>query len=296
MTTTPPCSLDRIFIEITNVCNLSCPFCKPSGRAKTFMDRALFEKIIAQAKHLAREVVFHVLGEPLLHPDLEHFIDTVHTAGMSAMITTNGTLLGEAVGEMLAQKNIRRINISMHAAPDGPSHDAYCRTVFAFIDRVKAWQGTTLIHLRLWNAFSGDLPKTLGAINAHFRTQIEPPDAVRDSGLRHRWSLGPCISLHIEPPFIWPSPDGPILSKKGFCYGLRSHAGILSDGTVVPCCLDAEGTLALGSIHGESLAAILAKERSATIRQGFSDGRLTEDLCRRCGFIGRFKKKDRKLP
>ena len=71
------------------------------------------------------------------------------------------------------------------------------------------------------------------------------------------------------------------------CYGLRDQIGILSDGTIVPCCLDHEGDLALGNIFRDDPTEILQSPRACAIRDGFLRGEAAEDLCRRCGYARR---------
>ena len=88
-----------------------------------------------------------------------------------------------------------------------------------------------------------------------------------------------------------PSLDIPILQERGTCYGLRSHFGILADGTVVPCCLDKEGTIPLGNIDDKNILEILDGSRAQKILKGFREGRLEEELCKRCSYIERFQKK-----
>jgi radical SAM protein with 4Fe4S-binding SPASM domain len=77
-------------------------------------------------------------------------------------------------------------------------------------------------------------------------------------------------------------------SETVFCYGLRDQIGVLCDGTVVPCCLDHEGDLALGNLFRQDLSEILETSRAKAIYEGFSNRRAAEDLCRRCGYAQRF--------
>ena len=72
------------------------------------------------------------------------------------------------------------------------------------------------------------------------------------------------------------------------CRGLLDHFGILSDGTVVPCCLDSDGIINLGNVFEEELADILASPRARAIPEGFRRRKAVEDLCRRCGFAQKF--------
>ena len=60
--------------------------------------------------------------------------------------------------------------------------------------------------------------------------------------------------------------------------------GILADGTVVPCCLDADGEINLGNIFEETLEEILKKERYIKLKDGFTGNEIPEELCRKCTF------------
>ena len=58
---------------------------------------------------------------------------------------------------------------------------------------------------------------------------------------------------------------------KGFCHGLRNQAGILANGTVIPCCLDGEGIINLGNINNDLFSNIIEGERATNIVDGFSE-------------------------
>jgi hypothetical protein len=45
--------------------------------------------------------------------------------------------------------------------------------------------------------------------------------------------------------------------EKGFCKGLRDQIVILADGTVIPCCLDSEGTINLGNVSNQTISNII---------------------------------------
>ena len=57
----------KIYIEITNVCNLSCNFCPKTNRKYKFMNREEFNYIINEIKPYTNHVYFHLMGEPLLN-------------------------------------------------------------------------------------------------------------------------------------------------------------------------------------------------------------------------------------
>jgi radical SAM protein with 4Fe4S-binding SPASM domain len=88
--------------------------------------------------------------------------------------------------------------------------------------------------------------------------------------------------------FEWPDVNAEIKGCKFSCYGLKDQFGILSDGTVVPCCLDSDGAINLGNIFHEDIESILNSERASAIVEGFKRGQASEELCRRCGYARRF--------
>jgi len=88
--------------------------------------------------------------------------------------------------------------------------------------------------------------------------------------------------------FEWPDSEAEIKGDRFFCYGLKDQFGVLVDGTVVPCCLDSEGTIALGNIFDEDINSILDSERALAIVEGFRRGEANEELCKRCGYAQRF--------
>ncbi len=254
------------------------------------MERALFRKIIDQGKCLTSEVVFHVLGEPLLHPELEYFIDYAHQAGLSIRLTTNGTLLNEKVGDMLTDKKLRQINISLQAIQDQPDQDNYFRNILLFIEKSQKDNPDGYINLRLWNVLTNNSTKIIQMIKSNFNKNIILPATLAELKKQKSYPLDTNIYLHVDTQFQWPDIAQPIIQKQGFCYGLSSHFGILVDGTVIPCCLDSKGIIELGNIKHTALAEILGSKRAQKMKADFAKRILAEPLCQRCGYIKRFTK------
>ena len=96
------------------------------------------------------------------------------------------------------------------------------------------------------------------------------------------------LFFKINKEFTWPSLNNNVNCKQGFCYGLKTHIGILSDGTVVPCCLDAEGIIKLGNIFEENLESILKNERTQNMINNFRNNNRIEELCKHCDFKNLF--------
>jgi radical SAM protein with 4Fe4S-binding SPASM domain len=142
-----------------------------------------------------------------------------------------------------------------------------------------------IVALRLWNRGVDDGKNDTVLAFLRERLAGEWKESARGIRIRDK--------LHLEwgDRFEWPDMAAPVQGEQVFCYGLRDHFGVLCDGTVVPCCLDSEGTIALGNLFETPLEDILKSERALAMRDGFSRRCATEELCRRCGYAQRFSLK-----
>ena len=100
--------------------------------------------------------------------------------------------------------------------------------------------------------------------------------------------IGERVYLEYGDKFDWPDLSASDSGEGVFCHGLRDQLGILCDGTVVPCCLDHEGDIALGNLFRDSMEEILESPRAKAIYDGFSQRKAAEELCRKCGYARRF--------
>lgn len=283
----------KIYLEITNRCNLACPFCQPTNRAAAVMPVAVFVQVLDRLKGNTRHLCLHVLGEPLLHPRLPELLDLAHGAGFRINLTTNGTLLHRHAQALLSAPALRQVAISLHSLAQLES-DAAKAVVDTAVDfaRQAGASGRLWVSLRLWNL--GDaLDESarawnawlLGLLSATFsRPELARADLTAARGI----VLAPGIFLNPERQFAWPDPLAPELARRGYCRGLRDHLAVLVDGTVVPCCLDGDGALALGNLLQQPLTEILASPRAQRMRAGFGHQWLVEPLCRRCAYRLRF--------
>lgn len=278
----------RIFVEITNCCNLDCSFCHRSQRPSAFITPAAFEATLQKISGWTDYISLHLLGEPLLHPELPQLLESCHRQGFQINLTTNATLLGSCRQALLSSPAMRQINVSLHSCETAAAEEihAYLGTILDFIDEAR--RTTSLyLSLRLWNLSE----QTESPATAQIRQRLEdrfdlrlPSALTPGQGIK----LAPHVFLSQEEEFSWPHAPAPDCGELGTCRALRDHIGILVDGTVVPCCLDAEGDIALGNIHDLPLAEILANPRAASMREGFGRRRVVEALCRRCTYRRRF--------
>ena len=271
----------RVYVEITNICNMACTFCHGHSRKPARMDNDRFARVLSQLIGKTEYIYYHLMGEPLTHPDLPDFIAMAAEKGFKSVITTNGTLLAKREEELLGG-GLHKVSISLHSFEknDPQAQEVYLRQCAAFAQR--AAEAGVLVSFRLWNRGfdGGNNDRTLEILRQLLPGQWQ--ENSRGYRIRDR------VFLEYGDRFCWPDRDAPDMGKEVFCYGLKDHFGILCDGTVVPCCLDSDGVIALGNVFGQDLTEILESDRAKAMQTGFSCRKATEDLCRRCGYARRF--------
>ncbi|MDT8388978.1 MAG: radical SAM/SPASM domain-containing protein [Lentisphaeria bacterium] len=286
----------HVYVEVTNRCNLTCAFCPTSSRPPDEMSVDVFARIIAQLVPLCEAVCLHVLGEPLRHARFPELIGICARLGVPVVVTTNGTLLTPSAVQALLHPGVRQVNVSLHGlaeAGDSAWRQAKLTGILAFAGRALRERPDLFVNLRLWNARGHAKPSPDDAWNATVRSAIESQFGVvipgaQAWGRRKGRRLTGQLYLHRDTVFEWPALSGPVLTERGFCHGLGTHFGILADGTVVPCCLDHAGVMALGNCREKPVADILSSPRAMAILNGFHTNRIVEPLCRRCLFRTRF--------
>lgn len=274
--------LKKAYLEITNICNLACAFCPGTKRAKHMLSEAEFSALTDALRGRVDYLYFHLMGEPLLHPQLGRFLAIAGEKGFRVMLTTNGTLLSKRADELLAAPVLHKINVSLQSfeANKGGELNDYVNQCAAFARN--AGETGKICELRLWNR--GGWESQNGAILALLHKHFPEPWEQRGRSVR----LAERVYLAEDDRFDWPAPDAPDYGERCFCYALRDQIGVLCDGTVVPCCLDHEGDMALGNLFTQSLEDIMSTERAQAIYNGFSRRKAAEGLCRRCGYARRF--------
>jgi radical SAM protein with 4Fe4S-binding SPASM domain len=287
----------KFYIEITSICNLSCSFCPPTERAKGFISVEDFTKRLEQIKPHTDYIYFHLKGEPLLHPKIDQLLDISHEHGFKVNITTNGTLLQKNKHKLLSKPALRQMNFSLHSF-DGhegsTDKEGYISGVLSFV-REAMDQTNMIASFRLWNLSQDNMTNAEKQRNREILEMIEKEfeldyfieeKVVPGSGVK----IADRVYLNQDYEFEWPDLRAKEDDGKGFCYGLRNQAGILIDGTVVPCCLDGEGVINLGNINDQHFSDIVEGERANNLVDGFSRREAVEELCRKCGYRQRFGK------
>ena len=283
----------KVYIETTNICNLSCNFCPKTSRDLGFMDIESFNEIINKVKGYTNHIYLHLMGEPFLNKNLEGFLQIAKEANINVNITTNGTLINNVKDIIINSDAVRQINISLHSF-EANEHDInfheYLNNILEFIKEANK-ETKIICSLRLWNIDTEEL-KADNNLNLEIIKLIEDKlkidFSVKDELLDKRGiKLKERVYLNMAEKFSWPDSSISLISEEVFCQGLRDQIGILVDGTVVPCCLDSEGKIPLGNIFKEELGDIINSKRARDIYDGFSQRRAVEELCKRCGYAKR---------
>lgn len=277
--------LKRAYVEITNICNLRCEFCPGTKRANREMSehefRTIAEKLIGTVKYL----YFHVMGEPLLHGKITQFLDIADALGFRVCLTTNGTLLSRRGHELLSHKALHKVSVSLHSMEGNGVSDLrrYLEEVWEFSEN--AAESGVIVALRLWNIGGAD--EKNGEILAFLEEKLGTPPLSMPQPRDGNWKLREKIYLEQAERFEWPDLSAEEADVR-FCLGLRQQIAVLCDGTVVPCCLDHEGDIPLGNLLTQNLDDVLNSPRAKALFDGFSNGKPSEELCRRCGYATRF--------
>lgn len=268
----------RIYIEITNTCNLDCVFCLKNKRVPKMMTIHEFTHVIEEIKAHTQHIYLHVQGEPFMHPNLFDFLDIAQLAKLKVHLVTNGTYLGRVDASLFSHPALVQLSISLHALKINEQDINH--------QRLRQLIKDSILHhfslfLRIWR-FD----------DVESRTKLSQLiDIPIDQLPMKRSKISSNLFVDLDDTFTWPSLSNPFVSDRGFCHSGTKLIAILSDGTVTPCCLDAEGLLALGNIYDQSFTSMLNGTRLSTLNQSFNQNMCSEELCKHCSYRVRFNKK-----
>lgn len=269
---------NRIYIEITNICNLNCTFCRKHTRVPKQMSRLEFNRVLDEISGYTNHVYLHVQGEPLLHPNLIVFLDDCLEKSYKVHLVTNGTLLKTMDQRFYNHPALVQLSISLHASQMTINDENYI-ALKALIDNSDALKIS--LFLRIWTNKDNTLMALLNSLIY--------PAIVKLEGKRIR--IRKNLFIDLDDIFDWPNPYQVFQSNKGTCHAGIKMMAILSNGDVSPCCLDANGILYLGNIHEMDFDKIVNSDRYKNIVEGFKLGHCVEALCQGCTYRLRFNKK-----
>lgn len=275
---------EKIYIELSDICGLKCDFCPSVKGIRGAMSVEDFSKIAQKVAGKGRIYALHLLGDPLVLPNLAEFITVAKAHKMPLELTTSGFYMNAKNQALLLQsENIRQINLSLMAflAQSRVDLMSYFAPILRFLRAHIALKKSNFVNLRLWNLgadFKG------ADKNESIYSLLEREFGVKIQKNARKNRLASRIALHQSEQFRWASLASKTLHIKGSCYALKGQIGILSNGKVVPCCMDSSGVMALGDILKQDLNEILASPRALAMKEGFKKGEFVELLCQKCEF------------
>jgi len=276
----------RLWIEPTNVCNLSCVVC-PTGlgmvKRKGSMSFETFASIIAQCREYAYDVNLHHRGESLLHPELGEMIRHARQNGVLTNLHTNAALLTEEKAGEILDSGLDLISFSFlghdaHAHDRLSSEGEFERTVRNVVDflRLKAERG-------------GGGPFTIvQTLSIPTETSEDPARAPRE--FRRRFA-GLGVDRFIVVPAHNFAGDVKLPGQQEPCTPARFSPctfpwyslTILWEGTVLPCPQDFLERRPLGNVNDASLLEIWDGERLRDLRAKMVQCEVGEiEPCCRC--------------
>ena len=325
-----PYRLERIHLEVTNVCNFKCEFCPDAimERKRGHMDMALLTQALDEiATHrLARIVAFHLMGEPLIYPHIFKAIALACDRQLNLHLTTNGSTfhIRPRHIEQLVGSGIPKVTISLQTpdpdtfiirgAPPKLSPEQYFDGITQYVHANLLSESSTRVHLKFLDTTPHPFlvpHKAMHVVEGKEQMQqqlrewcdrllaalpLDHPERPTEAELTRRlashkpgrWQvieLTPKLALETFPLDSWGNVESStvIPASFGYCNGTTDQAGILYDGTVVPCCKDYEGKIPLGNLNNNSLSLILDHQQPAcALRQGFDRFQVTHPVCKRC--------------
>ncbi len=274
--------IKRVYLEITNQCNLSCAFCAHHHRRPARMSPDFFASLLPQVKKYTDYIYLHVQGEPLLHPDFDQIMTICDDHAMKVQLVTNGSLL-YMHPDLLSHSSLRKLSISLQSVPYQNTDPSDLIHQIQSVMNQASTEGNPTVEIRFWrdDALHHDnAQKILQYLQDHY--SFVP--SVRNAN----YQIMPHVYVDFDNAFTWPGQQNAESSIKGRCHGAVDQIGVLADGTLVPCCLDYDGNIAFGNLHDASLDVLLASKRYVNMVNGIRRNMLAEPYCQHCSFHHRF--------
>ncbi|MEL6455887.1 MAG: radical SAM/SPASM domain-containing protein, partial [Cyanobacteria bacterium J06623_5] len=270
----------------------------------------------------AKIVAFHLMGEPLIYPHIFDAIALACDRQLNLHLTTNGStfhIRPEHI-DRLVTSGIPKVTISLQTpdpetfvirgAPPKLSPAQYFEGITRYVQANLAAESPTRVHLKFLDTTPHPFlvpHKAMHVVEGKEQMQQQlrewcdrllanVPNRPSQTELQRRleqhkpgrWQvieLTPTLALETFPLDSWGNVESTTVvpASFGYCNGTTDQAGILYDGTVVPCCKDYEGKIPLGNLNSSTLSDILDRQTPACqLREGFDKFQVVHPVCQRC--------------
>lgn len=291
----------KVYIEISDVCHNNCSFC-PSpqiANKKGRMPLWLFSKALEQVKPLSKRICLHVLGDPLEVANLADYVSLIKEKKLTIDLVTTAKFLRKHHYAMLIQPPFHQVSISLSAYFDRMNEFSFdfTKNLLNFCDFCLENHSDTFINLRIQSKFilneNKKMNELINALNTHFYATLsqnlhQSINEIKKSFINGIYPknakirLARKILLNFKTSFEWKNMNAD--NRQKTCYGLREQIAILSNGEVVPCCIDYGGKISLGNVKDSSLDEILNSKMAMEIKNGFIKNLATHPHCISCTY------------
>ena len=257
--------ITSLIIEPTNTCNLRCTFCfvtEGMTREGGFMGFDLFKKIIDDSPDL-EHLCMHNWGEPLLHKDIFKMIEYAKNKGVNYVVmNTNGTLLTDKMIDKVVNSKLDIIRFSIDGSAETfmRVRGVELKKIEQNINKLKNVKEIRRSALKMGVVF----------------TIEEDTEGDAEDYITHWKKIVDHVRLQ---PKLIPSPRTEICPEPfGKDYG---KLVVLWDGRVIPCCVDYNANLTIGSVQNETIQNLWKNEKMDFLRKQHLEGKFP-DTCANC--------------
>lgn len=276
--------LPNLSVQINQNCNFACGHCgfqsnfrKTRNNRPMYMSLQFFMDIIDQYRRLKQQeqksLSLVAGGEPLLHPRFLELCEYANQSDISFGFDTNASLLTHDISHrLLSLKNFKRIVFSIDSlSPEtysairiGGSLEEVHQNVFGFLKMAKKLIRKD-VHSRVNIVQQPDNEHEIDDFVRYWTPYVSQVNVIK---LRH--------GTRVDAPH-W-QPD-----KRLPCRFLYNHMRILTDGSVVVCCLDDNFESVIGNITDSSIADVWRGPAYEALRERQEDSDFnTPAICRDC--------------
>lgn len=271
--------IKRVYLEITDSCNLDCPFCT-NKKGHSFMSMDEINSYLTQIKEISDYVYLHVLGEPLLHKNIHEILKKCDELNLYVQLVTNGTLLKNN-RNIYEYSSLRKLSISLHSMNDTKIENEYFEEIKKLIEINRHFD----LELRFYsfNNLNGELK--------NFYNFLVDKYGIKNTTKNNSYKLNNNTYVYLQDLFKWPNINDNDLSEIGYCHGGLDQIAILHNGDVTICCLDPLGHNKIGNLKEKSLIEILNDKPYNDYLINIKKRKLIFNLCKKCSYRLRFDDK-----
>jgi radical SAM protein with 4Fe4S-binding SPASM domain len=261
----------EIGIELTNHCNLACPFCAREEMIRTegSMPLELFYKIVDEIKDYAEMIYLHGDGEPMIHKGLFDAVRYAKKNGLRVGMSTNATLLDERRSLDLIDSGLDYLILAI----DGATKETYEKI------RVKGKYEVVKAHVERFLQLCREKESPLYSL-VQIIEMAENQHEIENFKKQWRRFKPNVVRVKRLTDLVWKEK---IAHYSAPCFYIWRSVMIDWDGTVFPCCVDTNSEYRLGNLKETTLANCWNGPVMQQLRKHHLDGEQNKvSICRTC--------------